>query len=189
MKISNLLFGSHLEKGEKIAYIAHRHIFTEYKRLFKVIFLGGFLPLVFFVLFPPLKIAWGIWLLFGMLKFIYDLADWYFDAWLVTNLSIIDVEWNGFFNRTSTRIEYTAIKGVSYEIKGFWNTILRYGDVNLELATLNSIVTLEEATSPRSVERAILDTQAKFMDSKNLEDQETLKEILIGMIDRQRVQK
>lgn len=189
MKISNLLFKSHLEKGEEIRYIAHRHIFTEYKNLFKTIFLGGFLPLIFFILFPPLKIAWGIWLLFGIFKFIYNLANWYFDAWLITNLSILDIEWNGFFNRTSTRVEYTALKGVSYEIKGFWNTILRYGNVNLELATLNSVVTLKNAASPRKVERFILDTQSEFMNNKDLEDQETLKELLIGIVARQRMQK
>lgn len=189
MTIITLLFNSHLEKDEKIRYVAHRHIFTEYKKICKNLFLGILLPGAFYLLLPPFQVIWSLWALIGLLKLVYNLANWYLDTWLITNLSIIDTEWNGFFNRNSTRVEYQAIKGVSYEIKGFWNTILRFGDVNLELSALNTKVVLKDACFPKKVERNILDAQAAFMNNKSFEDHEALKEILTGMLERERIRK
>ncbi len=98
MNFSNLLFSSHLEKGEKIAYIAHTHFFTAIKPLSKVLFFWLLIPVSFYFIFPPLKIVWLIWSGVGLLKLFYATADWYFDAWLITNLGIIDIKWDGLFN-------------------------------------------------------------------------------------------
>ncbi len=189
--ISNFLFKSHLEEDESIRYVAHRHIFTEWRHLMKIIITGIGLPVLFYLLFPlaPFKYVWMGWGGIGLIKFIYEIFDWYFDAWVITNLSVIDVEWQGFFNRTSTRIEYDGVAGITYNIKGFWGTVLNYGDVSLEHFISTNSVVLQNAARPKKVERQILSAQGEYMNNKTMSDHEALKQMLVNMLLKDRVGK
>ena len=42
---------------------------------------------------------------------------------LITNKGVIDLEWKGWFHRTSARILYSDIEAASYEIKGIMPTL------------------------------------------------------------------
>lgn len=183
--IAELLFSTHLEKKEKIYYVAHTHMVTIMKPVIKIIFFGTVIPGIFYIIFTPLKLVWLIWLGIGIIKTFYEIANWYFDAWLITTSSIIDVEWNGFFNKNSTRIDYNALKGVSYSIKGFLGTILNFGTVQLEIFTSNSVVTLPNAHRPKKVEREILKAQGQFVNSKIMSEHESLKTLLATLLEKQ----
>jgi len=191
MIIPNLLFHGHLDTDENITFVAHKHIFTAVKPITKTIFLGFLLPGLFLILtpFPPFSYVSYVWLGLGTIKLIYNLADWYFDAWLITSMSMIDVQWDGFFSRSSTRIEYHAIKGVSYKINGFFGTVFNYGDIYIEVYAANTMFVLQNAAFPRRIERAVLDAQAKFIEKKSFEDHETLEELLTTMIQTQKAYK
>lgn len=149
------------------------------------------LPTVFYLIFPikPFYYVWFIWGGFGLIRLIYRLADWYFDAWLITNTGVIDVKWNGFFNRSSTRMEYNAIRGLTYSIQGFWGTIFNFGDVSIEHFLSSEVVVLRKAVSPKKIERAILSAQNTYLESKTVEDHEALKTMLIEMVMREKVKR
>jgi len=111
--LANIFFRSYLNQGEKIYFVAHTHPFINYASFFKALVLGIVLPLGFNLIMPPFFVIWMGWLAVGILLFLYELLDWYMDAWIITNLGIIDLQWDGFFNKSSTRIEYHTIEGVT----------------------------------------------------------------------------
>jgi len=156
MFIESFLFKKHLEPDEEINYVAHKHWFFVFRPAVKVSFLGIFLPVLLWLIFPEFNkwIALG-WIILGYLWLFYILFNWYLDAWLITSLSIIDVEWNGFFYRSMTRIEYINIEGVTYEISGFWATILNFGNILLNKASSDSQVALLGVKDPAGVEKEI----------------------------------
>lgn len=181
MLLARLFFGYHLEEGENIKYIARQHIWLHRKPLFKSLLLGVTLPVTLALIFPPFLIYWFVWLLVGGFWFFYRICDWYFDAWLVTDRSVLDIEWNGFFHRSSTRLEYHTISGLSFTITGFWGTVFRYGRISIDTYGNNSFV-LENAANPKEVELNILACQEKAVENQSYRDHETLKGILAEMI-------
>lgn len=181
MNLRDKLFKSHLEDGEKINFIAHRTIVVLGKDLIKYSFLGILIPLCLFLFIPqvyPLSIIWGI---IGAVKITYSLFNWYFDAWLITNQAIIDIQWDGPFTRSATRIEYNNLGGVTYEVKGFIATILNYGDIHItDLGSAK--ISLFLAKRPKLIENKIVEYQEKFLSKQNFQDHDKLKNLLTSMV-------
>ncbi|HCW32317.1 MAG: hypothetical protein UT36_C0010G0071 [Candidatus Peregrinibacteria bacterium GW2011_GWF2_39_17] len=178
----NLFYRSYLNPGERINYVAHVHPLVIYKSFVQIVFLGLLLPSLFYVLMPPLWILWAIWAGLGCVKLFLWGADWYYDALLITNQTLIDLQWDGIFKRSATRIEYHTIEGISYEVSGFWPTILNYGDISIERIGSGKIVGLKSVMFPKSVEREILQAQNEFIKNKSFKDNQTLKDLLANML-------
>ncbi|MBU1151191.1 hypothetical protein KJ632_00005, partial [Patescibacteria group bacterium] len=146
------------------------------------LFFGLFMPLFFLILFPNSFLIAGIWLTVGFAGMLYHFIDWYYDAWLLTNFGILDIEKNGLFDKTSTRIEYHMIEGISYTVKGFIPTILNYGDITIDKMGAQTSVILKEAAAPKQVERMIMKYQERFVTEKSYRDHSALKDMLSEMI-------
>lgn len=146
---------------------------------------GCTLPIIIFIFFPPALVYLAVWEVIGMLWFFYKLCDWYFDAWLITDKGVLDIEWNGFFHRSSTRIDYATISGLSFTITGFWGTIFRYGTISVDTFGNNKFV-LDNAADPKEVELQILSHQEKAIEDKSYRDHETLKGMLAEMLSNRR---
>jgi hypothetical protein len=180
--LPNIFYRSHLNPGETILHVAHVHPFTIYKDFIKHFFFGIALPGLFYILMPPLIYLWGGWVALGLISLFLFFLDWYFDALLITNQSLIDLQWEGVFHRSSTRIEYHTVEGVSYELNGFWAVILNYGNLSIERLGVGQPVGVDQVANPKSVEREILNAQNEFMKNKNFRDHHTLKDLLAGML-------
>ena len=181
MIIDKILFRSLLDKGEKILMVAHVHPFLVYGHLFKVLFIGLLLPGGAYYLFPPLWPIWLTWSALGILLFSYRLLQWYLDAWIVTNLGVIDHEWNSFFDQNTNRIEYGNIDGITNEIKGFWGTVFRFGNIQITHISGNPLI-LQNVASPRKVERFVLEHQQKFVKEQSFDDHSKLKDLLTKLL-------
>ena len=156
--IDKLLFHKHLEDEEVIARIVHKHWLIGLKFLFwpSVSFLLSWtaLALVYQYRFLVLLVAlWSIWSVVWWLRCFFD---YYLDAWIVTNMGIIDLEWHGWFHRQSTRVLYSDIQGVSYEINGVLGTMLRFGTVSVEKISTGSVIALSSVGKPPSLQAFIL---------------------------------
>ena len=67
---------------------------------------------------------------------LYHFADWYLDAWIATNASLIDVEWRGIFHHLSSRIPYSEVReGFMGNKKGVLGTILGFGNASVSMTT------------------------------------------------------
>jgi hypothetical protein len=181
MIIAEVLFAPYLEKGEKIIEVFHRHPFVMLMDFLRILFFGFAIPLFLFYLFPDLWIIFAIWMCISALRILYVLADWYHDVILVSNVSLLSVQWNGFFDRVSSRLEYTLIDGSSSEIRGFRKTVFNYGDVSITHGS-GVPLTLRDVYNPKRVEKKIMTYQEKFVTDLNLKDANTLKTLLATML-------
>ena len=183
MLLENFLFQTHLGEGEKIKYVAHTHFLRMAKPMGLNFLFGFFLPFVGYLIAPAAQYFWLAIFLVFLLKTIHDYLDWFYDAWVVTNLGIIDLEWNGIFNRNSSKVEYDSIEGVSVEIPGFWATILSFGNLRLETISQSPIL-LNMGVSPRKIESNILKYRERYMHERSLSDENILRDILSSMVSR-----
>ncbi len=171
-----------LDKDEKIFKVAHRHIFMFFKNSGSAFLIGLIVPFVLYYLFPAFLPIFLIWMGVGLVAIFYHFVGWYYDVWLLTDIGVIDIERNGFFDITSTRIEYHMMEGISYTIKGFWRTILNFGDITIDKMGARTCVILKDAPFPKRLERRIMSLQEKFIVSRSVRDHNTLKDMLSEMI-------
>lgn len=181
MILDKIIFRNLLDKGEKILMVAHVHPFIVYPQLLRVVFFGMLIPAGAYFLFPPLWTIWLAWGVLGVVLFGYRFMQWYLDAWIVTNSSVIDHEWNSPFDQSTNRIEYGNIDGISNEIKGFWGTMLRYGNIQITHVSGSPLI-LENVASPRKVERFIMEHQQTFIHNQGFEDHAKLKDMLTKLL-------
>jgi hypothetical protein len=150
---------------------------------FRIIFFGIFLPLFGWWLFPQIMLFAVFWLTIGFLRFIYEFFDWYYDVWLVTNASIIEIMWRGFFEKSSARIEYHIIQGIGYEVKGFWRTLFNFGTIALEKFTGNPSI-FDGAVNPKKKAEMLTKAQEDFVSNKSFRDHRALQGVLTDLLQR-----
>lgn len=179
----NNLFNRHLESDELVIRIVHKHWFSGVKHLFlPILALGSLTSILFFVPQRPLALTVLVLLLITMIWLIRNFFDYYLDAWIITNTGIIDVAWHGWFHRESSRILYTDIQGVSYEIKGVWQTILQTGTISIEKVSTGSKISMQYVQRPRKIEALVLKMMEEYLHTNNLRDADTIQDILINVI-------
>lgn len=184
--IQKLIFQKHLEDSEEIFFVAHKHWVAVMKPVLRVLVFGFAVPWVLYMLFT-VKVMFFIacvWSAFAFVRLIYDLVDWYADAWLITSQGIIDLEWKGIFDQTSSRIEYPSIEGVSYEIKGVWATVLNYGVTQLDKVSNSNPIVLPMAARPKNIELKVLQYKTQFEEINARTDSAHLKDLLVNMLQR-----
>lgn len=175
-------FSRYLDDGEEILEVAHRHILVLKVDSAKVSFFGLLIPIFLYWVFPAGILFWGLWAVIGLFALFDKYISWYFDAWLLTNVGIIDLDRDGFFDFSSTRLDYHLIEGVSYTVKGVLQTIFNYGDMTVDKLGTKTTVMLHDAANPKALERKIIAYQEKYVNSKSIRDHDALKGMLSEMI-------
>lgn len=182
-KLQRTFFHRHLEDDEILRDVVHRHWLLGLR--------GLLWPTAAFVLCAALlalsRRTWlsagsGVLAVVALVWWVRNFLDYYLDAWIVTDQGIIDVAWHGWFHRQSSRVLYSDIQGVSYEIQGFLGTLLRFGTVSIEKISTGSLISLEQVGNPRRVEGMILRNMEAYMHSKNLKDAKAVQEILSAIV-------
>jgi hypothetical protein len=182
-----MLFGKHLEEDEVVSALVHAHWLVGTKELVLPL-LSTLLSLTLFSLSVVRQTSTGIVLLlagWGVFSIVWALRaffDYYLDVWIITDKGIIDLEWHGWFHRESSRILYSDIQGVSYEIKGVFSTVARYGTVSVEKISTGSAVSLPFVHRPQEVESLILRNMEAYLHTKNMKDSRHVQDILAGII-------
>jgi hypothetical protein len=181
--LDKILFHGHLHPHEKLLYVVHSHWFAIYKPVVKISFFGMAIPALFFFMFPTQVslYVFGAWFVVGFFRFLYQVIDWYFDVLLVTNHGVVALKWNGFFDKSSSRVDFEAISGVEYEKHGILSSIFDFGHLVLG-AEGESELSLQKAASPKEAEEQIMHAREKFFTEAGLKNEKVLKEILSGMV-------
>jgi hypothetical protein len=177
------LFSRHLEDAEVLYVAVHRHwLLGAIHLFFPACALLATWIFLYVLPFPTVALLVAFvdsGILIWMLR---NFFDYYLDAWLITDQAVIDVEWHGWFHRQSTRIDYTSIEGVSYEIKGIPGTLFRFGTVTIEKIGSGSTVSIDNVKNPRDVESTILACQEECIRSKNLKDSSAVQEMIAEIV-------
>lgn len=183
-QLRNYLFKNYLEDGEKILDTAHKHIIKFKLAAAKASTLGVVAPILVYYIFPTPQIfvVAIMWLIVGLGGLLYHFLDWYYDVWLITNLGVVAIRREGFFDVATQRIDYHFINDVSYTIKGVLATLLNYGDLNIDKMAASVPIVLHDAASPRKVERKIAKYRDIYLREKSFRDHDALKGMIGEMI-------
>ena len=176
---SEIFFAPYLEQGEKVTHVFHRHPFIMIRDLCRITIFSLGIPLFLYYLFPQFFLFFSIFIFIGVVRILYVIFNWYHDALLTTSVSLIAVQWNGFFDRTSSRLEYQNIDGTSCEIRGFRRTIFNYGIVTIAGSTT---IVLKDAMNPKRVEKKVMEEQEKFMHHMHASDSNAMKALLTDVV-------
>lgn len=182
----HLLFHRHLEEDEELRKIVHKHwgvvlgaVAWPSASLLLAIATIALLPYRAAILLA------GGWAALSMVWWLRNFLGEYLDAWLITDAAVIAVEWFGWFHRRSTRILYSDIEEVSYEVQGILATMFRYGTVSIERVATGAVVELDCVPHPREVTNTILRSMEEYLHTKNLKDAKNVQEILSTIVAEQ----
>lgn len=179
-------FHRHVDDEEEIIMIVHKHWLLGFKYLFWP--LVAFTCAVGLFLFAPYKFVFYVAACVSVVTLVWGLRnfyDYYLDAWIITDQGIIDVEWHGWFHRQSTRVLYSDIQGVSYEIAGFLGTMMRFGTISVEKISTGSVLSLDSVKSPRAIESIVLQQMEQYLHGKNLTDAKHVQDVLTKIVARE----
>jgi hypothetical protein len=176
-------FGKHVENDEELLAVVHKHWFIGLRFLFwpTCAFLLCWIFL-YVVPFRPVFYAVALLSVVSLVWWLRNFFDYYLDAWIVTDQGVIDLEWHGWFHRQSTRILYSDIQGVSYEIQGLCGTLLRYGTVSIEKISTGSVISMTHVPHPRNVEGLILRNMEAYLHTKNLRNVRHVQELFADFV-------
>jgi hypothetical protein len=177
--INDWFFKQHLDDDEQIILILHKHwrIGTKAVAIPTVLFVA-----VWLILYqvPNKYMFYGVAVaaLAILIWWIRNFLDYFLDAWLVTNKGVIDLEWHGWFHRSSTRVLYSDIEGVGYEVKGIFGTLFNYGEMKLEKVSTGGAICMQYVHKPKRAASIIMEAMETYMHTKNLKDAKTVQHIL-----------
>ncbi len=179
----NFFFSRHLDDDEVVDFLVHKHWIIGLKSLFVPSIALIVLSLITgyvqqqYVSIGGAFIA--VWLLVWWLR---NFLDYYLDAWIVTNKGILIIEWHGWFHRESTRILFSDVEGVGYEIQGVLGTIFNVGTLSIERISTGSAVSISNVKKPKRAEGIIMKNMENYVLAKNLKDAKTVQNILTEFV-------
>lgn len=183
MNLYKKLFRVYLEENEEVFYVVHHHIITIFKPISKILLFFILIPIGLWSIldFAIIRLISSIVILIGFLKIASILLGWYFNALLVTNLNLLDIEWKGLFNRQANRVEYSQIESFSYSVTGVINTIFNFGDITIEKSSGNQVV-IKGAFKPKQKSQLLTKIQDQMVNSQLRKDHEGLKGVLTNLL-------
>ncbi|MGE3341285.1 MAG: hypothetical protein AB7J46_05230 [Candidatus Altimarinota bacterium] len=180
------MFKRYLDKGETLLFVINHHWITVKDQMLKIGIVGYLIPLsviIFFTgLFNPISYFFYGWLILSLMYSIYAFLDWYLDAWLLTDVSIIETSWDGFFKQRSSRVEYTSVESVDVEVKGIKQTVLNYGNIHL-IKSSGVNIRMEKVFSPHIAASWLSKIRGEALINKNVQNAESLKGLLAEIIE------
>ncbi len=136
---------------EEILEVAHEDLAAHAPR---ILFLCAWVILPFFFLFPLFRLgSGGVFFFTLVLGFaVFTLFRWWW-RWsrtmlIITDQRVIDIEQQGFFDRTVTEAVYVQVDEVAYRIKGFFATIFRFGTLRVQLRGAGADIEFRRAHRP-----------------------------------------
>ncbi len=166
------------EPDEKIILSLHRHWFVFLSKI--LLWLGLALgPAIVWIVatgvagwqlqqnslgFGLLVAAASLYYLFIWMMLFGFWLDYYLDYFLVTDRRVVDIEQSGLFNRSIAELRLYRIQDVTSEAKGFWSTILRFGNVYIQTAAEKERFVFEQVAHPELVVKQLLELTDKIDD-------------------------
>lgn len=171
MRLFNKSYFNEIAEKEKIIRIIHRHWFDIFQQFIIIIavicvMLAGLF--VFPALFPAFQSESSypfiifLEITFALLIWVYAFLIWidyYFDIWIVTSERIVNIEQKGLFLRTVSELKFAKVQDVTADVKGFFPTVLNYGDVHVQTAGEETRFFFRHVPDPYGLKNIIMDLQ------------------------------
>ena len=101
--------------------------------------------------------------MFAWLRLFYELFLYLLNVWIVTDHRIIENEQHGFFSRSVSELNIANVEDVTIEIKGFFQTFLNFGNIDVQDSAKNDKFQFSSAADPLIVKDAIVRAHNAFL--------------------------
>jgi len=178
-----------MEEDEKVLSVFRRPLlFSIPGFTFRAAFWVGIVGAVwfFYPAYNQLNVSY-IWQGLAVLGFVHTFSPmwkWYFNALVMTNESLIIVDWPKLWQRRSTRIDFHNLDEITVERNGVKSFMLNYGNLCLAKVNGGGEHSVEGLARPTKTARAIEDYREWHLDKKNFTEESALKGLLSGMVQR-----
>lgn len=182
-------FGAFLEDDENVLRVFRRPVLFSIpgfavRALTWVVIVGA--VWFFYPKYNQLNMTY-VWQGLAFLGFVHTFTPmwkWYFNALVMTNESLIIVDWPTLWERRSTRIDFHNLDEITVERTGIKSFMLNYG--NLCLAKINGggEHLVRGLARPTKTARSIEDYREWHLDKKNFTEESALKGLLSGIVQR-----
>lgn len=156
------------QENEEVKLLLRQHPFILIRQ--NIIYLFYFIvPLILYLLgksyfafilsfpiYPIFILLISLYYFFFLFFFLIEWVDYYFDAWIVTDRRLIDVEQIGLFRRSVSETRLEKMQDVSFEIKGLFGTIFHYGLISVQTAGAAQNFTINKVSDPAKIKTILL---------------------------------
>ena len=153
-------------QGEKVVAVFHKHWVSFVKPL--VVFLPLFL-LSMVILYYSGSLGSGF-LILGYIIFLgatsyllYYFVLWRWDVYILTSNRVINFDQKTLFHRVVSEAELANIQDTTYEIKGIWQTVFNFGQVNILTASSGDNIVFRDVASPQEIQDLIIQTKGAIL--------------------------
>jgi hypothetical protein len=159
------------EKGERVELLLRRHPFTNTHWIAATI-IGLLIPMTLHILnpgqwpgFEPLSsvptstifLAEMLWLIVVVGFALENFLIWYYNVYLVTNMRLVDVDFVGLLQYSSTEAELKQIQDVEHKQTGLWQLLFNFGTVEVQTAGIRQNIDFHKIPKPYRVADIITD--------------------------------
>lgn len=157
------------DRDEEILYVIHRHWFNILVQF--IPFVLGLIAVLavfvfFFFIYPDAFAALdrrffafveSVLLIFLWIFAFLIWIDYYLDVWIITNKRIVNIEQKGLFVRSMSELYLFRVQDTTSEVKGFFPSMLNYGDVFIQSAGEQERFQFHKIPDPYAVKDTIMD--------------------------------
>jgi uncharacterized membrane protein YdbT with pleckstrin-like domain len=154
-----------LKENEELIRLIRRHPAVYFKDalIALLIFLSPFFFMFLLFKWGSLGLAiFVILIILGCLALLRLLVVYSYNVFLITNQRIILYLQNGLFERNVSEVEYSKIQDISYRFKGFWQTLLKYGSLKIQVINSETIILVQQISRPEQVQQLLLRIQKNY---------------------------
>ena len=131
-----------------------------------------------------LSLIWQIALIVGIIHTLIPGIAWYINAIVMTNESVIIIDWPKIFERRSTRIDLHNLDEITTERVGWRSFFLNYGNVIFNKVNGGEPIVVEKMWRPTRVARVVETYREWSLDKKNFTEESALKGLLSHVVKR-----
>ena len=187
-------FRSFLEDDEVVLNVFRRPLLFIMKAVILRLIFWGTIVFVIWFLYPryefddrmtfDINYIWQIVAFVGWCHTVQPVFFWYVNALVMTNESLVIIQWPRFFVRRSSRIDFHNLDEITVERDGIRSFIFNYGDILLSKVNGGDIHTVDNISRPRRTTGIIEDYRERHLDEKNFTEESALKGLLGSMVQR-----
>ena len=160
-----------LIEGEQVILTSRRHWWILTIKITVILFLA-LVPLLLYsfwgVVSPQItlpnevvvnafiRLALALYYTFLWLYFCIFFVDYFLDAWIITNMRILDIEQKGLFNREISECYLSNIQDITVVIDGVVPTFLNFGYLRIRTAAEKREFIFQQIPDPNKVKNVIL---------------------------------
>jgi membrane protein YdbS with pleckstrin-like domain len=99
----------------------------------------------------------AVWYLLIMAYIIENFLHWYFNIYIVTNLNLIDIDFDNLLSKKIVESSLTKVESTSGHLKGVISSFFNFGDVFVQTAAESQQITFLNVPYPATVTDRIND--------------------------------